>query len=426
MMAVIQPGKINGTLTVPASKSFMQRALAAALLRKGETVIHNPGISHDDLAALQIIQHLGATVHQQSDQIIVRSNGISPISSTVHCGESGLSVRMFLPIIAVSDQLTTISGEGSLLSRPMDVYDAILPQLQVDIQSNGGRLPVQVKGPLVPADIQVDGSLSSQFITGLLMAYSAAGASDKTIHVLGLKSRPYIDLTLQVMQDFGLKVPRHQQYEYFYFDVENASATDATLHYRVESDWSSASFLIVAAAISGTVTLKGLNVHSAQADKKMLEVLTLAGVHFLWNDDALTVTNANRIQPFEFDATDCPDLFPPLAVLAAFALGTSVIKGVTRLAHKESNRGVTLQQELGKLGVSIELSGDDMIVHGTEYIQSATVHSRHDHRIAMACAVAALKANGCCTIEEAEVVNKSYPDFYKHLQQLSVDVSLSA
>lgn len=426
MMAVIQPGKIHGTLTVPASKSVMQRALAAALLRKGKTIIYNPGISNDDIAALKIIQDLGAEVHHHADHILINSKGVQPQSAMVHCGESGLSVRMFLPIIALSGQLTEVTGEGSLLSRPMDLYDNILPQLQIEVQSNGGRLPVTVKGPLVPADIEVDGSLSSQFITGLLMAFSAAEASEKTIHVLGLKSKPYIDLTLQVMQDFGLKLPKHTQYEHFYFDTETVHPNSSTLRYTVESDWSSASFLIVAAAICGTVTLKGLNVYSAQADKRILDVLSLAEVQFSWDDNILTVTDANPIQAFEFDATDCPDLFPPLAVLAAFAKGTSVIKGLSRLAHKESNRGVTLQEELGKMGIRIELFGDDMIVHGTACIQSATVHSRHDHRIAMACAVTALKANGGCTIKEAEAVNKSYPEFYKHLQQLSVDVSLSA
>ncbi len=417
MIVTVSPSKITGNIRASASKSSMQRACAAALLTKGETTILNPGKSNDDLAALDVIQKLGATVETSGDgNITVRSNGINPVNNEINCGESGLGIRMFTPITALSGQAVTITGTGSLLTRPMHFFDEILPKLGVHIQSNQGKLPLHIQGPLQPANITVDGSLSSQFLTGLLMAYGASGANNVTITVTDLKSKPYIDLTLQVMKHFGWEV-QHQHYEQFTFIAKPQTANHKPQTYTVEGDWSGAAFLLVAGAIAGDITVKGLDVDSTQADKAILQALAACGCRLSIRPDEIEI-GPLPLKAFHFNATDCPDLFPPLVALAACCEGTTAIEGAGRLAHKESDRAITLQEEFGKLGIEIMLQGDLMLVKGGTGLKAATVHSRHDHRIAMACAIAALKASGDVRIEEAEAINKSYPNFYEHLQLL--------
>lgn len=423
MQVRIQPSSIQGIIRAAAGKSSMQRACAAALLKKGSTRIINPGKSNDDLAALDVIQKLGATIQYEANgDLVIQSEGIRPTSKAINCGESGLGIRMFTPIVALSDEALTINGSGSLVTRPMHFFDEILPQLGVSIQSNEGKLPLHIKGPLQPAEIEVDGSLSSQFLTGLIMAFAAAGANGTSIKVRDLKSKPYIDLTLKVLEDFGWKVT-HQQYERFDFHGKQPDATK-TFSYAVEGDWSGAAFLLVAGAIAGGITVTGLDVFSTQADKAILQALIDCGCRLSVQEKQIEV-GPLPLKAFHFNATDCPDLFPPLVALAACCEGTTVIEGVGRLAHKESDRGLTLQEEFAKLGIEIVLQDDLMLVKGGTGLKGATVHSRHDHRIAMACAVAAFKADGQVTIEDAEAINKSYPDFYDHLKQLGADLSIS-
>jgi 3-phosphoshikimate 1-carboxyvinyltransferase len=452
MRAIVHPSKLSGSQIAPASKSSMQRACAASLIHVGKTIIHNPGHSNDDLAALDVIQKLGATVETAKlvnekvkvDRIVVHSNGVKPIGPSMNCGESGLGIRMFTPIAALSSELINIEGKGSLVKRPMHFFDEILPLVGVKVKSQKGFLPIQIQGPLVPANITIDGSLSSQFLTGMLMAYAATEKHDVEIKVVDLKSKPYIDLTLAVLNAFGWKVA-HTNYENFRFLAH--APIQPVIEYTVEGDWSGAAFLLVAGAIAGPIKVKGLQLNSTQADKKIMEALLSAKANMKQEDDgiligpAIDVSNnssnnstiisinnsnnyANGLIAFEFDATDCPDLFPPLVALASVCSGITKIKGVSRLAHKESDRGLTLQTEFAKMGVQIDLVGDEMLIHGGAMIQSATVFSQHDHRIAMACGVAALVANGPVEITEAEAINKSYTDFFKHLQELGARVDL--
>jgi 3-phosphoshikimate 1-carboxyvinyltransferase len=417
MQVVVSPSSVEGIIQAPASKSAMQRACAAALLKGGTTIIRNPGRSNDDKAALDIIQQLGAAVKEQGDHLLIISNGVQPVNDVIHCGESGLSIRMFTPIAALSHRAITITGEGSLKKRPMEFFNEVLPQLGVAVKSNDGKIPLQVKGPLQPVAITVDGSLSSQYLTGLLFAYAAAGARNVSITVENLASKPYVDLTLSFLKKFGLKLPSHQAYQAFYFDDSPHQIPSDAVEYSVEGDWSGAAFLLVAGAIAGSVTLTGLDVASTQADRAILQALMQSGAIMSVQDAEITV-RSTLLNAFHFDASDCPDLFPPLVALASCCRGQTVIEGVSRLAHKESNRALTLQEEFGKMGVTIELQNDLMLIQGGATIQGASVHSHHDHRIAMACAVAALVANGETTIDVAEAVNKSYPQFWEHLQQL--------
>ena len=441
MVAIVHPSKLSGSQIAPASKSSMQRACASALIHIGKTIIHNPGHSNDDLAALDVIQKLGATVLTQKptsekldpSPIEVNSNGVKPIGPSMNCGESGLGIRMFTPIAALSNELISIEGKGSLVKRPMHFFDEILPLVGVKVQSHKGFLPIQIQGPLVPATITIDGSLSSQFLTGMLMAYAATEKQDIEIKVVDLKSKPYIDLTLAVLNAFGWKV-EHTNYESFRFLAH--APLQPVIEYTVEGDWSGAAFLLVAGAIAGPIKVKGLQLNSTQADKKIMEALISAKANIIQEVDGILIGPAtdvssnnsngysNDLIAFEFDATDCPDLFPPLVALASVCNGVTKIKGVSRLAHKESDRGLTLQTEFAKMGVQIELVGDEMLIHGGSLIQSATVFSQHDHRIAMACGVAALVANGPVEITAAEAINKSYTDFFTHLQELGAKVDI--
>ncbi|MFT3902316.1 MAG: 3-phosphoshikimate 1-carboxyvinyltransferase [Niabella sp.] len=434
MNITIQPSFLKGSILAPASKSFMQRACAAALVAAGQSVVYNPGHSNDDKAAMGIIEALGATIEKGDEEISIDSEAFKDFISsscledetTIHCGESGLSIRMFTPLAALCARKVTITGEGSLATRPMHVFDEILPQLGVKVSSNEGKLPLVIQGPMQIKDIEIDGSLSSQFLTGLLMAFAAAPesyytADVVTIKVNDLKSRPYIDLTLDVIQQFGLRVPENRDYESFVFYKTKSGTNTHTLSYTVEGDWSGGAFLLVAGAIAGDVRVRGLSLLSTQADRRVMEALTAANATFAQDGKGIVV-RAGKLKAFQFDATDCPDLFPPLVALAAYGEGDSVIKGVSRLAHKESNRGLTLQEEFGKMGVEIKLEGDEMTVRGGGNLRGTTVHSRHDHRIAMACAVAALKASGPVVIGEAGAIDKSYPDFYRDLKSLGATV----
>jgi 3-phosphoshikimate 1-carboxyvinyltransferase len=426
----IQPSRIEGNIQAAASKSSMQRALAASLLRKGESILVNAGHSNDDLAAMTVITALGATIEKSDDgSVKIKSKGVCPVETKVNCGESGLGIRMFAPIIALSKQSIVIDGEGSLLSRPMDFFDEVLPKLGVSIESKNGRLPLQIKGPLTPRDIEIDGSLSSQFLTGLLLAYAAAGASAVSIKVKNLKSRPYIDLTLEVMKAFGLKVPANNHYEEFNFpsaEIKNGQKpiSSSPVRYTVEGDWSGAAFLLVAGAIAGSVKVRGILNTSTQADKKIVDAILDAGAEVIVEEDAVSIKR-KELEAFEFNATDCPDLFPPLVALAAHCKGITRIRGLRRLKHKESDRGLTLKEEFDKLSTKIDLNDDEMLIHGNSgvFVKNHVLNSHHDHRIAMACAVAACAADFDVQIRHAEAVNKSYPDFWQHIKSLGALIS---
>ena len=413
----VYPFSAAGDLHAAASKSAMQRVCALALLHEGATTITNRGESNDDLAALDIIQQLGATVIDSATQLEV--TGVKQIrGESINAGESGLSVRMFTPIASLSETEITVNGTGSLLNRPLDMFEAVFPQLQVKISTTSGKLPLTLQGPMVPCNIELDGSLSSQFLTGFLIAFANAVIEQTTITVHNLKSRPYIDLTLSLMKDFGYQVDNN---DYKSFLVYPKNIVHKDLKIAVEGDWSGAAFLLVAAAISGKVSVSGLQQLSTQGDKRIQEALVAAGASVTWNDNKIQVRK-NELIAFNFDATECPDLFPPLVALAACCSGTSVIIGTKRLTHKESNRAITLQEEFAKLGVIIHLAGDEMHIEGSTRIKGGNVYTHEDHRIAMALAVVATVTKEPIILEDARVVNKSYPGFYKHLEQLGATI----
>lgn len=426
MIVTISPSSIIGKLKTPPSKSSMQRACAAALITPGTTIIDNFGNSNDEQAAMNIITKLGATINTISNKLAITSSdhifhsSFTEKNVMVNCGESGLSMRMFAPIAALFNYDITFTGEGSILKRPMNFFDEIFPSLGVEIHSNSGKLPITLRGPLRPKNITVDGSLSSQFLTGLLFAFAKACKAPVSIRVKDLSSRPYIDLTISVLNSFGFHVD-NDNYETFTLHPREALQAHS-IKYTVEGDWSNAAFLLVAGAIAGEITLTGADLNSKQGDKNIMEALYDCGAEVKIHLDEITVKR-NRQEAFDFDATHSPDLFPPLVALAAYCNGITTIKGVSRLIFKESNRALTLRDEFKKMNVDIELNGDLMIIKGSKEVRGAKVSSRNDHRIAMATAVAALGAKGNTVIHDADAVNKSYPGFYKDLKNLHAKFS---
>ena len=406
----------------------MQRACAIALISGGTTIIENAGTSNDEQAALDIIRKLGASVDMMRNEIVITSSNhiFSAANKKKHtivsCGESGLSLRMFVPVAALFNHDITFTGEGSILTRPIDFFAGVLPKLKVCVQSNNGKLPVTIKGPLQPTDIVVDGSLSSQFLTGLLIAYAKACTAPVSIKVNNLTSKPYISLTLDILKHFGFLI-ENENYEKFTI-LPRKAISGHSIKYTVEGDWSNTAFLLVAGAIAGEVTVKGANMNSTQGDKKIMNALESSGAFVKVEKNGITVRK-RQLSAFNFDATHCPDLFPPLVVLAAYCKGNSVIKGVHRLLHKESNRGLTLKKEFAKMNVAIELNDDTMTITGGKEINGAKVTSHNDHRIAMACAIAALGAKGTTQITGAEAVKKSYPQFFDNIKLLKAFLQIS-
>jgi 3-phosphoshikimate 1-carboxyvinyltransferase len=415
MKASVYPSKLSGTARAPASKSHFIRLVAAAMLADGTSKINFPSACDDAMAMLNVARELGAEHKLEDDVLEIKGHPVFTGKKIFYCGESGLAARLMIAIASLYQDEVIVNGGGTLLNRqPGDVIKP-LQQLGVKCRLNKKKLPAKLQGAAKGGKIVVDGSESSQFVSGLLMALPLL-KTDSELIVKDLKSRPYIDLTLETLKDFGIEI-QHSEYKNFHIKG-NQKYQPANI--KVEGDWSGGAFLLVAAAIHGNISVEGLDISSQQADKAMLTALEDAEATVTKKDSSLIV-GADRLKAFNFDATHCPDLFPPLAVLAANCDGVSIIKGVSRLTHKESNRAAALKEELGKLDIRIENKGDEMFVAGGE-IMGGTISSRYDHRMAMAGAVAALTATGKVEIRHAESVSKSWPEFFKDLTSLGAQI----
>jgi len=413
---VIRPSKFSGSLAIPASKSDTQRAWIASALAHGVSILWGVGFSDDEVAVMEAIQELGARVKRNDDGSFHVSGGLHPEEGqVVNAGESGLGSRLLTGVCASFSEPLTIKAEGSLKHRPMDFFERYLPQFGVQVYATDGRLPITVKGPMCGAQMQVDGCLSSQFISSLLMALPMA-SSDSLLRVENLQSRPYVDMTLATLSAFGIEIiePTCGSFEM------RGNQTYKPTNYTIEGDWSAAAFWLVAGALGSAITLSGLQMESLQADKKLLEFLEKANCKIIHSPIGIRVDGSAR-KSFHVNATHCPDLFPALVVLAAGINGVSKIDGAARLEHKESHRGLTLQEEFGKLGLQIELDEDTMIIFGTGRLKGGvSVFAHDDHRIAMALGIAALLIDSEIHLKGHEVVSKSYPQFWDHLESVVI------
>ena len=407
--------RLHGEVTPPCSKSYAQRALAAALLASGRTTLRGIELCRDTRSAIDAIEKLGARVTVENDNTLIIDGGLCPATDVLNVGESGLAARLFTPIAALGNQAVTIDGEGTLKHRPMAMMVTPLRALGVEVRDGGGKLPIEVRGPIKGGRIVVDGSISSQFITGLLIALPKA-THDTTIEVRNAVSTPYIDMTLETLERFGVEV-MHNDGDYTEFYIEGNQEFNP-VDYTIESDWSAAAFIMVAAAIAGEVTVRNISTLSRQADTAVCRALERAGASIIIEEGAITVAH-RHLEAFTFDATNSPDLFPALVALAAAAEGVSTIRGIERLRGKESDRGEVLREEYRKLGIEIELDYDEnimRIVGGMPH--AAEVDSHDDHRIAMSLAITALRIEDEVVIRNRECVSKSYPSFFDDIEML--------
>jgi len=404
MKAEVTASSVRGTVNAPSSKSAMQRYIAGALLTKGVTTISSATFCDDTLAAISIAETLGAKTTIKDD-IIEISGGFNPSGNKIFCGESGLSARMFTPIAALHDRPVVLDGKGSILKRPFDMVEQPLRALGVEVTSTKGFLPLTIRGPLTGGEITADGSVSSQFITGLIMSLPMAG-KDSRLFVKNLVSRPYIDLTIKILQQFGIAIDND---DYTVFNVKG-NQQYKSCSFIAEGDWSGAAFLLIMGAIAGEVTVTGLDQYSTQADRAITWALSLAGADLKPWADRISV-KGGKLNSFEFDISHCPDLAPPLTVLAMACKGRTVIKGAERLVAKESNRGVTLEETMRSIGGRVTFTGNTIEIEGGVAITGGTAQSHNDHRIAMALACAGLLSEKPVYIEGMECINKSYPGF---------------
>ena len=410
-MRSIKRSRISGKIDAPPSKSLMIRATAAALLAGGNSRILGPSLCDDARAGLGIIEALGADVVAMGPEIAI-SGGGPPRRDTLDCGESGLCMRMFTPVAALWGRRFLVTGDGSLSARPMGLLESPLREAGVHIGTRDGFPPLSVKGPLRGGRITVDGSQSSQLLTGLLTALPLC-AEDSEVRVDDLKSKPYAALTLSILARFGVVVESDPGLRMF--RVAGGQRYRGTT-YRVEGDWSAGAFLLAAGAVAGTVTVGNLDIRSGQADRKVIEALGSAGARVSFSDGSITVERSS-LNGFDFDATDCPDLFPPLVALACLCLGRTRISGAGRLRHKESDRSAALLEGFTALGARISLDGDRLEIKGGA-LRGGVLDARNDHRIAMAGAVAGLGSDEGVSIRGPECVSKSYPGFFDDLISL--------
>jgi 3-phosphoshikimate 1-carboxyvinyltransferase len=403
---------INGILSAPSSKSMMQRYVALACLSDQTTKILNPTFCDDGVASIEIAKSLGAKVLIKDKFLSITPSKNIPDNITLNCAESGTSFRLFSAIAALYNQPIKLTGTGTLLKRPMKMVEQTLLSCNVSVISNSGFAPLTITGPINSSSINLDGSESSQLLSGLIIA-STVCPNNTHIKVNNLKSKPYVIMTLKACHDFGIKVEASDALDEF---IIHAKQTPRANEVTVEGDWSGASFLLVAAAIAGNITVTNLLTNSTQADIKILSALKDFGADVELTSNAVTVRK-NKNLSFEFDATDCPDLFPPLVSLAAAASATCRIKGASRLVHKESNRALALIQEYNKIGVKVSQQDDYLLVNPGN-LTGGVVDSHDDHRIAMSLAITALRSKSVITIKGSQSVRKSYPNFFEDLESI--------
>ncbi len=412
-MLHLSPHRVDGRVAAPASKSDAQRAIAAASLARGRSRISGCTRSADVDAALHIAAALGADVGT-SDPVLIEGWRRDP-APRVDCGESGLALRLFAAIAALHDREIVLGGRGTLLSRPVGMIEDALRACGAACRSESGRLPLTVHGPLRGGTIVVDGSVTSQHVTGLLCALPLV-PDDTRLVIERVSSRPYLAMTLRTLDRFGVRAEAAPGFSSFSIPGRQRYRP---AEYDVEGDWSAASCLLVAGAVGGRIEVSNLDPRSAQADRAVVDVLAGAGARVTAGPRSVTVEHG-QLRAFQWDASDAPDLVPALAVLACRAAGESRITGVARLRHKESDRVSALVELLTTLGSRAAAEPDALVVTGSR-LAGGTIRTHHDHRIAMAAAVASLVTETGVTIDDAECVGKSYPGFFEDLARLSLE-----
>ena len=433
---------IDASLTIPSSKSFAQRAIIAAALASGVSRLSGYSACGDNESAISVARSLGAEVREDGSCLEIKGIAAEPGCleiNSLHTGESGLLTRLMIPLLPVlSTSPVRITGDRTLLGRPMKGAGEMMSCFGISLESESDdcRIPLTVSGPVRTGQTEISGKHGSQLISGLLMSLPLAGKYSK-ITVKDPKSIPYMFITLDVMKKFGVKAGSEMQggndfmesggdwslCDEIIFKIRPGQRYRAA-DFAIEGDWSSAANFLVAGAVFGKVTLEGLDTTSLQADLSVMDILMEAGASLSQtggNTGPVTVQRA-PLTAFTVDASNCPDLFPIISVLAAFCQGTSRISGVGRLAHKESDRGKAILDMLHRMGVEARTDGDVLEIEGHSLtsrllegrlLKGGRYTSCHDHRMVMALKVAELGADGPVVIDDTECVAKSFPTFFE-------------
>lgn len=415
---------LSGSVRAPPSKSYTHRAIIAASLSNGLSEIRNALLCDDTLATIDACQKLGAEISKADDGTlkILGSPRLKTPDDVINCRDSGSTMRFMTPICALADGISVLTGGKSLRSRPMGPLLDALGQLGVKCYSTrgDGRPPIVVfGGGIRGGEAVVRGDVSSQFITGLLFASPMAESDTSIMLSTSLESKPYVDMTLDVLEKHGIVV----EWKHTSFNIPSGQEYRPRSHF-IEGDYSSAAFLLAAAAITGSrIRVENLFRDSLQGDRLIVRILSEAGARVNVYENFIDVEGpAGPLNPINVDMRDNPDLVPVCAVLACMAEGESIIGGVRRLRFKESDRVKALLAELSKMNADIRVLDDKLVVRGVRRLKAAEIDPHGDHRIAMACAVAALAADGETIIHDAECINKSYPDFIRDMRLLGVEI----
>lgn len=397
MIVTVKPGKANGTLQAPPSKSYAHRMILCAALAKGTSHLHGIALSEDILATLDCIHAMGVPFEQDGDTLTIHGGIRSALNPVFPCRESGSTLRFFIPVSLLCSQNAAFSGSERLMERGIHVYEDLFREHGITFQKTGSQ--IQASGTLSGGTFTLPGNVSSQYISGLLFALPLL-SQPSTIHVLPpVESRPYIDITLSVMRTFGVEVREISPNKFFIPASQNYQCRDAA----VEGDWSNAAFLLALQALGGSVCVTGLAENSIQGDKVCVSLFKQLG-------------NPNST----VNIADCPDLAPVLFALSAVK-GETLFTGTKRLKIKECDRGQAMAEELQKFGVSSEVTENTVRIFGGKLQKPAEILCGHnDHRIVMAMTVLASITGG--RISDAQAVRKSYPNFFEDMRQLGLEV----
>lgn len=402
---------MHGSVVIPPSKSVAHRAIIATSLAKGKSVITNIDLSSDIKATIQACKALGSKIEIKKDSpynTVIVDGGLGiDVSAKIDCAESGSTLRFMIPIACAVSGKKVFAGSGRLPERPIDEYYDIFNRDGITYSKpEGANLPLSIEGQLTGGDYVIDGSISSQYITGLLFALPLL-KTDSTITIVnGFESKGYVDITLSVLKDFGIQIIAEENKFYIKGNQEYRCR-----HYDVEGDYSQAAFFLVGGCTSGDIWIKGLKKDSLQPDRAIVDILRRMGANIEYTNDGLRATKSH-LKGIHVDVSQCPDLVPPIAVAAALAEGKTDITGAERLRIKESDRLMAVSTNLNNLGIKTELRKDGMTICGGS-IKGGSVDSFNDHRITMAFAIAAMQAQSEVVISGEKSINKSYPKFFE-------------
>ena len=415
MKKSIIPGSLKGTIEAPGSKSEFQRVAILSLFnQKNELKITNASLCDDELSAIEFLRESGMLIYTLKNNVYINKAKFK-FPKRVNIKESGLLARMLSSVLLLDGAEHRIDGIGTLLQRDMSMVIDSLNNLDVSVKSNG-KLPITVKGPLKPGAYFLDGSKTSQFITGVLITLSQLDGNS-TLKIKHLISRNYVDLTIQMMTKMGMKVKSVGDDSYMVEGNQKAKISEIT----ISGDWSSAANILVGGLISGDVKINGISRNSIQPDRVITDIFDDNDIKFEESNDQLRIKK-QEYNGFEFNADDCPDLIPILVVMALNANSKSRITGIDRLRYKESDRAEALIKEFAKLDVDLKIEGNSFVVK-PQKIKGGEVDSHSDHRIVMAFSIASLIAKDPIVIKGAESVAKSYPLFFNDLELLGIKTS---